>query len=521
MNDFQNAMGAKATNKFFKGVGYGLLMVTPFWVVLFFALWLFSQSAGAVIDAADRDIDVSKMVPCGGGLYAFEVCPESSQFADNFYGIQSNSYSGLPESYNTTHNVSNVSQLTAALAAAGPGDRILLADGLYTLTSASGDYYYWPNTTDGTESEPIYLIAENKGQVTFSGSGRFRIDGDHAVVMGINFRKETRIHGEHVRIAHNIWNGTTSTLRYLGIFADHAEIDNNEITQVRGIIFWIPSQWNAGDASIKRPHIHHNWWHDIEDPSSGETTNIMLGYGYKPYPAGYDDDIGAVIENNLFERTYGDWELISIKSSSNVFRNNCMLDNGNSHITVRAGSKNAIYGNRGGGLSNTGIRLSGPSNIVAFNQFTKTASTNQHAVTLHTTGDWGTVSGVPTWAIYSYWSSDNSIVKQNLFGNFNQIIRIYTPAGTFVDDPSGVVIQNNEFIVAQTDYFDDDSGGHMNQADFEAQNTYGPNIVKVGTTGNITSCNQPVTHSMPSTSVDVGSGYPDIEGGLITAPSWW
>ncbi|MEM8501182.1 MAG: chondroitinase-B domain-containing protein [Pseudomonadota bacterium] len=438
---------------------------------------------------------------------------------DDEYGIQSENYTRIPASFSSSERVTNVSQLSAALSRARPGGVVWVADGTYNLTSHNEEWFYWNSSNSGTASNKVYLLAENKGRVTFQGGGRIALRANHIVVAGIAFNIETRLFGDNIRFAHNKVFGATPRRFHVGIYGDDAEIDNTEFTQITGHAMWMAQGHSNGPGTIKRPHVHHNEWRDIPVPSRGESTNIMLGYSLAPLPAGYDDNVEALIENNIFERAQGDWEVISVKSSRNVIRNNCFIANGKSFIEIRMGNENIVTGNKFGNIDNSGFHISGHRNVFAFNYFARDTP-GQYAMELHSRGQYAAPAEVPSWAVWRFNSADDNVISSNVFENFASIFRIYSPSATFLDSPSGNFIQSNDFKLSALNYYQD-SSARLSYSQFQATNNFANNSIRTANSARMGSCASVPSHQAGSSPVSVNGNYNGIAGGKINPPSWW
>jgi poly(beta-D-mannuronate) lyase len=73
----------------------------------------------------------------------------------------------------------------------------------------------------------------------------------------------------------------------------------------------------------------------------------------------------GVIEQNLFVRCTGENEMLSIKSGSNIIRQNTLLDSPGAQLTLRHGNDNIVRGNYLRGTD--GIRIFGDRNRVSDN----------------------------------------------------------------------------------------------------------------------------------------------------------
>jgi hypothetical protein len=75
----------------------------------------------------------------------------------------------------------------------------------------------------------------------------------------------------------------------------------------------------------------------------------------------------GVIERNLFVRCTGENEMLSIKSGSNLIRDNTLLDSPGAQLTLRHGNENSVRRNYLRGTD--GIRIFGDRNRVSENYF--------------------------------------------------------------------------------------------------------------------------------------------------------
>ena len=76
---------------------------------------------------------------------------------------------GLPAP-TATVRVASLPALQKAIEAASPGERIELADGVYTMTGAIGI------AKQGTESQPIVIAAQTIGSAEINGAGGFNLE---------------------------------------------------------------------------------------------------------------------------------------------------------------------------------------------------------------------------------------------------------------------------------------------------------------------------------------------------------
>ena len=85
--------------------------------------------------------------------------------------------------------------------------------------------------------------------------------------------------------------------------------------------------------------VDHNYFHDITNTGGNNWETMRIGRSWQGPTKGFN-----VIEHNLFERTTGDPETISVKSSANIIRHNTLRATAG-EIALRHGNSTQVYGN--------------------------------------------------------------------------------------------------------------------------------------------------------------------------------
>ena len=257
--------------------------------------------------------------------------------------------------------VASVAALQARIDAAKPGDVITVRNGAY---SASAPIKV---TALGSAAKPIRILAETVGGVTIGGSDGFDVSAPAAYVHIDGFifthasgKTQIRPGATHVRLAHNIFEQQGDGA-YLTIAGDDAEIDRNEFRNKRTIGNMVDVR-GAGTQVAQRVHIHDNYFHDFTSPGPGTNGAETIRFGL----SGLSMSKGlGIIERNLFVRCVGENEMLSIKSGSNIIRDNTLLDSPGAQLTLRHGNENIVRGNYLKGTD--GIRIFGDRNRVSGN----------------------------------------------------------------------------------------------------------------------------------------------------------
>lgn len=260
-----------------------------------------------------------------------------------------------------TYEVDSLAALQARLSSAAPGDVIVMKDGVYTTAA--------PIAIDrkGAAGKPIRIVAKTPGGVTIAGSDGFDVAGTAAHVEIDGFllthasgKTQIRSGASHIRFTHNVFE-CAGDGAYITIAGDDTEIDRNEFRNKKTLGNMIDVR-GAGSQIAQRVHIHHNYFHDFTSPGPGTNGAETIRFGL----SGLSMSKGlGMIEQNLFVRCIGENELISIKSGSNVIRDNTILDSPGAQLTLRHGNENVVSRNYLRGTE--GIRIFGDRNKVVAN----------------------------------------------------------------------------------------------------------------------------------------------------------
>jgi len=157
----------------------------------------------------------------------------------------------------------------------------------------------------------------------------------------------------------------------------------------------------AGSQVAQRVHIHDNYFHDFTSPGPGTNGAETIRFGL----SGLSMSKGlGIIEHNLFVRCVGENEMLSIKSGSNMIRDNTLLDSPGAQLTLRHGNDNIVRGNYLRGTD--GIRIFGDRNRVTLNYLER----NTGAIQIGN-GDGEVADGA---ALTSHDRPDDTYITQNV-----------------------------------------------------------------------------------------------------------
>src|SRR5262245_48951382 len=270
--------------------------------------------------------------------------------------------------------VQNAGEVSLALLKVLPGDTILLNNGVWT-----DQYIRFEG--NGTEQAPLLLRAQTPGRVVLTGNSRLDISGQWLVVDGLRFkdgalgigqnhvvrftgRKGDAAHSRLTNVAIINYNPQDPSRRYfwVSLFGQHNRIDHSRFE----------GQTHDGPTVVvwRKPDVRDD--HIIEynhflnrAPVNGTGSEIIrIGTSAEASSAS-----GTVVQSNLFERTNGEIEIISVKSGDNDIRFNTFWQSAGT-VTLRNGDGNRVTGNFFLGdhvPGSGGIRVNGSNHVITNN----------------------------------------------------------------------------------------------------------------------------------------------------------
>ncbi len=260
--------------------------------------------------------------------------------------------------------------LTAALAAAGPGDVVKLGKGTWSDVHLSVD-------RGGTAGQPIEIRAESPGETILTGSSELKLNAPHVIVDGLFFfhgaiKKGSVIaFNSHHGIVRNTaivdYNPVAFETKYYWVFfrGDHNLIER---CYFKGKNHLEPLIGNAIEDS-RHNAVRGCYFKNIPYADGNGREDIRV-WGSGKFDAEDRDGAYFTIAGNLFERADGEGtEIISLKSNYNQVLNNTVIAT-RGCLNIRQGAHNLIQGNviLGRGAERAeGLRMSGLHNTVAGN----------------------------------------------------------------------------------------------------------------------------------------------------------
>ena len=247
--------------------------------------------------------------------------------------------------------------------------RMLPAERARTIVIEPGRYEDVSLELTGSSTEALTLDGE--GMVTFSGRTRVDVRRSNVTLRGLRFENtgaETIvISAPQFRLTDSEFENCgdqKSTFGHCIIArsgAQDLEVDFNRFTRSPSMTIKIRAGLDGDEFQPTGAYVHHNLFASINRRASNGQEPIQIA---GPNGGGTGISMKARIEHNVFFRSNGDREAISLKASENFVRWNLFKDM-DAAPTIRGGSRNTVSDNL---LIHTRpIRVSGPDHVVSGN----------------------------------------------------------------------------------------------------------------------------------------------------------
>ena len=261
----------------------------------------------------------------------------------------------------------------AAIAAARPGDEILISDGEWSDISLK-----WK-----APGFPLCVRALNPGNVRISGNSSLRISGDSLTIGGLDFRHASIAKGGIIefrngrdvanacRLTNCVIDSCNPSSRvmagnYIVMHGKGNRVDHCSLTGKFNLGVTLLVNLNDARSIANNHRIDHNYFGPRPVSGSNGAETMRIGTSQQAY-----ETSGTIVENNLFERCNGEVEIISVKSSDNIVRDNTFFEC-EGVVALRHGKRNKVTGNHfyGNSRQNTGgVRVVDEGHEISGNTF--------------------------------------------------------------------------------------------------------------------------------------------------------
>lgn len=342
------------------------------------------------------------------------------------------------------HFVRNQTEYAHALKQVEAGDVIILANGEWRD-------FELVITGKGSKDKLITVISEEAGKVFLTGQSSLRIGGEYILVTGlifrdgysprgevISFRRSKEDQARNSRVTQVVIDNFSKPDRYdddywVGMYGHRNRFDHNHLVGKTNKGVTLAVRLDTEESRDNGHRIDHNYFgpRPVLGSNGGETIRI----GTSTYSM---HTSGTIVENNVFDRTDGEVEIISSKSGGNTYRGNLFLRSRGT-LTLRHGDDNLVERNvfLGYGKDYTGgIRVINRNQTVRFNYMEGLRGTGfSSALTV--------MNGVPNSPVNRYVQVQNAQIQNN---SVIDSARITLGAGADEErsaPPIGSVFNNN------------------------------------------------------------------------------
>ena len=269
-----------------------------------------------------------------------------------------------------THLIKSVREYNLLLNTIRPGDTVIWVVGTYSDIK-------WVIDSDG-----INVLAQKPGSVIFNGSSSVTIHANNVTFSGFQFidgavnGNVAEVSGSNNRISDiNIDNYASRYYFHVTPKGRHNVVERcnfeNKPQALPGkegsSIFQVAvDSLNPGYNVIRYCSFKN---HTAPLNSGGDYGMEALRIGYS-YQCKFISR--TIVEYCYFTKCNGDGEIISNKARQNIIRYNTFSDNGESHLTLRHGGENVVYGNFF--IGGAGIRIKEGQTQMVYNNYFSTGS---------------------------------------------------------------------------------------------------------------------------------------------------
>ncbi|CAA0090885.1 Chondroitinase-B [Zhongshania aliphaticivorans] len=360
--------------------------------------------------------------------------------------------------------VSDEAELVDAIATVKAGETIILRNGVWSDVEIQFE-------ANGSEGRPVTLRAETAGEVIISGRSNLTLSGEYLLVSDlvfkdghsptdavISFRKDSKHLANHSRVTNVVIDRFNKPDRFdsdswVLMYGRDNRFDHNHLVGKMNKGVTLAVRLNDEASQQNHHRIDHNYFgpRPVLGSNGGETLRI----GTSHYSL---TNSHTVVENNLFDRCNGEVEIISIKSGSNIIRDNLFWESAGT-LTLRHGNGNLVEGNAfiGNGKAHTGgIRVINADHKVRNNYLENLTGTRFG-------GGFVIMNGVPDSPINRYHPVKNVLIENNTLVNVDHILLAAGADEERSQPPENTAISNNLFVATRTGTlgvtaFDDISG---------------------------------------------------------------
>lgn len=319
-------------------------------------------------------------------------------------------------SFSETIVVKNQEELAEANKSVKPGDLVILKNGEWNNLTLS------LNCT-GTKEKPVTFKAETAGKVIISGCSKLKLGGSYLILDGlyftngyagkdpvISFRVNKNELANNCRVTNTVINDFNNPKRtdenyWIEFYGKNNRLDHCSFLNKKnmGVLLAV-----ILDDERSRENFHqvdHNYF-GVRLPLASNTGE-MIRIGVSQH---CEYNSNTLIADNFFEHCDGETEIVSIKSGSNIIRNNVFKEC-QGGVVLRHGNFNTVennlfYGNNKEGTG--GVRIINKGQWVVNNFFYKCRGVDFRSPL-------SIMNGVPNSPAFRYVAVTDAVIANNSF----------------------------------------------------------------------------------------------------------
>lgn len=305
-------------------------------------------------------------------------------------------------------------EFAAAVGRLQPGDTLTLADGEWR------DFQI-VFTGQGTEDRPITLTAQTPGGVSITGRSNLSLAGAHLVVSNLvfrdgfsptgevlSFRRSLTERANYSRITSVVVDGFSKPDRadsdhWVALYGEHNRFDHSQLTGKTNAGATLVVIRDPQQGVVNHHRIDHNYFGDRHVLGSNGGETIRVGTSHESA-----SDSFTTVENNWFEHTNGEVEIVSNKSGGNTYRGNVFFESQGAMV-LRHGDGNLVENNvfiGNGTVNSGGVRVINRRNTIRNNIMQGLDGAGfGSALTI--------MYGVPNSPVHRYVQVDQAVIENN------------------------------------------------------------------------------------------------------------
>jgi poly(beta-D-mannuronate) lyase len=314
-------------------------------------------------------------------------------------------------------------QYEKAAARVGPGDTIVLADGVWKDVQL--DF-----RGQGRAGKPITLTAQTPGRVVLSGRSNLRLAGSHLVVSNlvfrdgysptgevVSFRRAAGDHAVDTRVTGIVIDGFNKpdhdqSDHWVALYGERNRFDHGHILGKTNMGATLVVVRDPVDGLSNHHRIDHNFFGARPDLGVNGGETIRVGTSHQAA-----SDSHTTVDHNWFEHCDGEAEIVSNKSGANIYRGNVFFESQGA-LVLRHGDGALVEDNvfLGNGKPRTGgVRVINRRQTVRNNYMEGLAGQGFYSAL-------SIMYGVPDSPANRYGQVDGAVIERNTIINARSIV---------------------------------------------------------------------------------------------------